>query len=487
MIQPDYGVISSAKLLKSEVKVRVESPFADLQEVKKPISVFAKPFMLSKDCKGEVTTAKAKVVFTLVYLSDDGYKKVTSEVDATADIPVANAVVSVKVADVKLLSSGGYVGATSVVFTGEGRAISQNNLLFGGENLEIKRLSQDVDIYYNEKRGQQVISDEFDLDYTIGEVLSYSVDAHVLSVNAGLGRIICEGEAFLSVKALPFSENNDIVKESRVIPFRYEIEDVDSLPDMRAFAEVDVVTTNVRVYADEDKQRSSVSVDVTLSFTGGAVGRQTYSLVADAYSKYNECEVVLDKVELVKFKEQKCFTEKVVVKCGPTLDGGKILNSLGEAVNVFSVKAQSGIYTVEGTVKTDVIFKNEDNGIISIPCEAPFFIDFSADGVISSVRVSKGEILTRVRGGEIELECHLKVYYRVYEKDEFVAVKEICETEERKNLGGAICVCIPRRGDDVWDVAKRLGLSEDELLKFNPDLISPLSGNERIVIYRQKI
>ena len=66
-------------------------------------------------------------------------------------------------------------------------------------------------------------------------------------------------------------------------------------------------------------------------------------------------------------------------------------------------------------------------------------------------------------------------------------MQEILEVGERKNLGGAISVCVARLGDETWDIAKRLGLDEDEILKYNPDFTSPASGSERIIIYRQKI
>jgi hypothetical protein len=46
-------------------------------------------------------------------------------------------------------------------------------------------------------------------------------------------------------------------------------------------------------------------------------------------------------------------------------------------------------------------------------------------------------------------------------------------------------VFIPTAGDLLWDVAKSLGVSEEEVLKTNPDLQFPLSGEERIVIYRE--
>ena len=75
MIQPKYGEIISAKLVCAESKMRVEGVFKDLEEVKKIISISATPFVTSKDVKGDAVTVKLRVVFTLVYLSEDGYKK----------------------------------------------------------------------------------------------------------------------------------------------------------------------------------------------------------------------------------------------------------------------------------------------------------------------------------------------------------------------------------------------------------------------------
>ena len=91
MIQPNFGVVSCAKLQKSDSKIRVECPFKDLEEVKKPISISATAFLLSKENRGDKVAVKAKVVFTLVYLSEDGYKKTTCDVDGVSEITLENA------------------------------------------------------------------------------------------------------------------------------------------------------------------------------------------------------------------------------------------------------------------------------------------------------------------------------------------------------------------------------------------------------------
>ena len=57
---------------------------------------------------------------------------------------------------------------------------------------------------------------------------------------------------------------------------------------------------------------------------------------------------------------------------------------------------------------------------------------------------------------------------------------------ERNKPTCAISVYLPEKGDELWDICKRLGLREDEITANNPDLVFPLTGNERIIVYRQK-
>ena len=118
MIQPNYGSISSAKILKCQSKVRVETGFSNASEVKKPISIFAKSFITSSESNQDKTCVKAKVAFTFIYLSDDGYKKTTAECDAVCDFEGEVRCVESFITDVKLLTSNGYVGIASVVFSG---------------------------------------------------------------------------------------------------------------------------------------------------------------------------------------------------------------------------------------------------------------------------------------------------------------------------------------------------------------------------------
>lgn len=487
MIQPNYSAFQSTKTVKSQSKVRVEVEFLDVEEVKKPISVFAKSFITNREFSGGKTTVKSKVAFTLVYLSDDGYKKANSECEATCEFDGDVCLVESLTADVKLVNSNGLVGVASVIFIGEKRESCQVSVLQPSDGIISKNKEIGVDLYYNEKCGEQVITDEFSLDFTVGEVLSYSACAYVTDLRCGLGKIILEGETVLTVKALPFSENNDIVKETRVIPYRYELEADDALPDMKGYAKVCVASTNVKIVADENKQRSFVTADIKLAFSGVLVGEEKFSVVEDAYLKTHESLLKIENVETLCFKEQKHVRKKIICQGEPSIEDGRILAVFGESVNVISVKTENGFISVDGTVRADVVFKNSDNGIVCVPCESPFSFDLSEDDIVSGLSVVLGGVSARVRNGEIELEVHLETSYNLYYIQRNNLVLEIEEKGERNRLGSAISVFVATRGDDLWDVAKRLGSDEEEILKYNSDLTFPLDGDERVILYRQKL
>lgn len=60
------------------------------------------------------------------------------------------------------------------------------------------------------------------------------------------------------------------------------------------------------------------------------------------------------------------------------------------------------------------------------------------------------------------------------------------EGEEITPNDCAVSVFLPSEGDELWDVAKKLGKAPSDVVACNPELKFPLCGKERILIYRSK-
>ena len=102
------------------------------------------------------------------------------------------------------------------------------------------------------------------------------------------------------------------------------------------------------------------------------------------------------------------------------------------------------------------------------------------------------------RDDEDDEEDDFPVYGVVTDEDEELTEEQIAErTEERrqnmqrkaeklKANDCAISVYVPAAGDDLWSTAKSLRQSPEEIKTTNPDLAFPLTGKERILVFRGK-
>jgi LysM repeat protein len=81
----------------------------------------------------------------------------------------------------------------------------------------------------------------------------------------------------------------------------------------------------------------------------------------------------------------------------------------------------------------------------------------------------------------------LKVSLVVAKHDVIEYISQIEEGQVIQNGDAAISVLIPQKGDGLWEVAKKLKTPPEKVQQCNQQLNYPLTGSERIVVYRQKI
>jgi hypothetical protein len=87
---------------------------------------------------------------------------------------------------------------------------------------------------------------------------------------------------------------------------------------------------------------------------------------------------------------------------------------------------------------------------------------------------------------EVELEVQSVFSLNVYEKGCINFVKNVKCGEDKPVCDSAISVYIAREGEDLWSLSKRLNVCPETLVLTNKDLQFPLTGKERIVVYRRK-
>ena len=87
-----------------------------------------------------------------------------------------------------------------------------------------------------------------------------------------------------------------------------------------------------------------------------------------------------------------------------------------------------------------------------------------------------------------EVEIDVDIDFTVYPESQksVKIIGEIKDVGEKKKNDAGLSVYIPTEGEELWSLAKRLNVCPKSLVETNSDLQFPLTGKERIVVYRRK-
>ena len=479
------------KTVRAEVKTEIKK-----QEVKTVLGVFALPLATENEVKVETVKVSGKVIFYLNFVDSEGRVRkfeCGNEIFAVfGDKEIAENDFAHSVATVEKCgySSNGdnIIVYAEVKINATVNGNSEMPVVVGGDGIIIDKCETTYEKRYGVNRGAYPIDEEFELPYAVEDVLSQRAVAVVSAVQCGVGSVIIDGEIYFSALMLQKSEKGDIIREDKTLPFRMEVESEDAMPSMRAISSLAVKSFKTDTVVEDNK--SVVRLSVTLSYANEIYAETEIETVIDAFSSDEELEVFycehkynsLQEVRLVrKTVSARAQTEELPI-------GARLVAIGGERVDLVSTSAIDGGVKAEGVISVTACYQDVENGPFSFAIEVPFEtvldLNCNADGFNVSVAVCKVSARTvSVSQTEVVADLVFSVYPQEVKNIKFV--KDIKCVGERKRPTSALSVYIPVEGENLWSLAKRLGVCPSEVLSANPELQFPLSGKERIVIYRK--
>ncbi len=365
------------------------------------------------------------------------------------------------------------------------------NALSGGANLVVNESEVHYAKSYGLKRATYPIEEEFQVGYAVEEVLSHRAQAVISAVQCGVGCIIVDGEVLLSAIMLQSSQRNGIIKESKSFPFRVEIECEEAMPNMQSTASVKERSFKIDVAVDKENTVSVITASVVLDLEGEAFYNDVVTLAVDAFSTEQEVEIVKEKVKHVNLgKLNTCLV--TVSGRATTLElpvGASVLAVGGERVEVVKVDCVEDGAVISGVLSATAYLRDGDEKIFTVNLETPFESAVSCAYICEEL----SEICVRAYNGrakiisltETELEADINFTVYPEEKTELEIIGKIKPIGEKVKPTAGLSVYIATPGEDMWSLAKRLSVSPETLAQTNSDLTFPLTGDERIVIYRQ--
>ncbi len=500
-IEPIYEELnlkSDLKKLFGETKIECNTGISTDDAVR-ILAISSKATVGSEEIVGEQFNCSCTAIFCMVFRDSNGnLRKAECGTEFSSRMPISGVSpscktkTSVTIKKVTADTSGSTVMLNAICSL-ETELTDQVkiNALVGGEDLILRKTDIKIAKEVIVKKSVYPVEEEFELGYSVEEVLLHDANAIITASQCGVGSIICDGEIILSLSLLQKIQNSDILKETRIIPFRLETECLDAMPvcPVAAFATVKSVKLDITV--DETTGKSKALATVQLEISGSYYEETEKQLVCDAYS--SACEVRTDKKEF-SFTvpvDEKSNENKILARGAfpNTLDAGTRLTCCSaEKITLTGVRAENTVINVEGVIECVAFCKDIESRIFAVQLAAPFSTsvevdvgenDYNLEAVICELT---GRIVSLE---EFELAATVKFRTRTTKKQKICVLTEVEAGEEKRLNESAISVYIPMAGEELWDVAKRLNVCPDAITAVNGDLAFPLTGEERIVIYRQ--
>ena len=435
------------------------------------------------------------VIFTAVFNAVGGKVKKCEcaqefSCELNGDVEGKTFIPSVSVVKTSADTSGSRLTLSAIIKVG-GTAYEYKDvqLLTGGDGIITDGEEKTVYKSSGIKQSNFPVEEEFAFPYEIAEVLSQQANAVVKEVQSGVGAIIVDGEVYASALLLQNSENGDIIKEEKVLPFRFEIECDDAMPKNVATAGVSVKSIRSDVSVDPETGKSTANVLILLSAYGECFAEETVETVSDAFSVNEQTELAFSQAEFVVPTAVKTVKRAVSGRCPTGIPAGaSVVAVTNENAEITSLKTDKAV-NVAGVYSVKVFFKDADGKTGSVVMETPFeFNDEKADSSETvEVKLSaNGGRVRPITENESEISGDVIVTEKRYKTQKVKFASSIVSCGEKPACKSAVSVYIPLEGESMFSLSKRLNVLPDELAETNKELTFPLTGKERIVVYRQK-
>lgn len=491
-IQPQFDThryVGEICRLRAQSIVECRLPGSEISSI---LAVNAKVFSHESVCQdGEVRYA-GKALLNIVY--EDGDKKVCRaergaeffhKAEGKDVTPACFAKTALSCANVTWRREGSGLYISVVVDADIGvYGGKQIEFFSGGEELIVKpqklTLCKTVCV-----SGETDGEDEFVSDY-VGDILMHDERAVAYRVTANGGTIEIDGE--MSVNICVLKSDNSVCAYERLTPFSMQIPCEEAFGHVTADARVQVKSAHVTADADEEKGKCKILLEYVLAADCRLYVKEELAAAEDVFSTKAEIAVKREKGQGRYLTSCTKCVERIsgIASLSPQIDGEYSLQAaVLPRAEITCRKTEKGI-EAEGAATAEVLLVGGDGTHRTATLSLPFVFPVEADGEFVEADCTVCSLnLRRKKGGETEAEATLKVALRAYKDGEWTYVSQVQEGDALPEDDCAFSVFLPREGESLWEVAKRLNRDPEELQKSNPELQFPLKDGARIFVYRQ--
>lgn len=452
-----------------------------------------KTYLVKVTCQEKEVKYDGVAVFSILYKSGEEIKTVEVGVEYGFKFPCEEILIGTElngqvfIKDCKVVLRNGVLFATGIItFEGEFFANKEINFPSDFDGLIVKKSEGSYSRVVCSLASEYKIEDEFEIKYSIKNILCHDEKVKIEKIESGIGACVIEGEIELSLVFLILNEQK-IVKEIKEIPFRVEVENKDITSKCNVRALINVVDTSYKVFVDENKEKSNISVESKISVCLTACEEKEFSFIDDLYSLENETALKKEKIEVCNLLPLEIKKEKVNGEIAISgIEEDKLIASTCEKLVDYDYSLVGDKIVVTGGVMVKLLFLSSTGSVKCSEVLCPFSVSVdNTSGKQVDIKANICNFTCEFNKNTLNYQFILQLLVSSFEKSYYYVIIDVDNLGQRKKSESAISVYIPNENDSLWDICKRLGVSEEYILSTNKDISFPLSKEERIVIYRE--
>ena len=328
-----------------------------------------------------------------------------------------------------------------------------------------------------------VIDEELNASRNITTVLLAESNLCVSDYTLLNGVLRISGDA---VVRLTYISEGNIVTDTLPFTFERELDATGIDADSQLKLSITPKNTKVRLDISEEEINTTFTVEIAAAVRVEAVKIGVVDIVNDAYG--TNCDFAFERKSIVTTLPCGSTVERKRTTSSLPLESGKrVLTAVNVGAIVTKCQSLERRALVEGVVYATLLYATEvgtESAQLELPFSETVDVDYLMPQCTSFAKVVVTDFTVRDNGGlQAETELCISI-----ESERDVTITVIVSAEELpfdKSQLPAIEVCLAHKGETLWQLAKGLHMSEEDLLAVNPEITNPLEQDARIVVYNK--
>ncbi len=331
------------------------------------------------------------------------------------------------------------------------------------------------------------LEESFDTGCTVEKILYSDVTAMVNNAKTMDGKCLVSGNICGNISYL--SEGVVTCKNFNT-PFSEEIETSGMLEDDKA--NVFVKATDCKIVLTGMEGDNVILLQVAVSVRIDNFRLEEKQVVSDVFLADYEIETEQDCCKYNVMDKTYNLFDKIVGNATVGDDmvavSKVICTSLSRNI-IVNTYYDEGKIVVEGVLAVNLVYLNIEGNTQSILIELPYSLQFDEVMECTNKLLCAEAIVDNLyakvkRDREFEVTANISITVTADSPIECKTIKAVTVTDIKKCNSYSIVIYNCKEGDELWDVAKAIGASMEQIVAQNNDLQGDLAGR-KIVYYRQ--